>query len=546
MSIPTPTQNCHFATSQGRRSYQEDRVTCDLNFTIPLSGGGDIEEVMIGAVAVFDGHIGSSASNMAARIFLDKFMLNLNNNSIEQSSDLKEILKSSLVTTINDIDAEFTKARTILVAFEYHLYAGSTALIYNNHVLVANVGDSKAFLCYQKEISHENGAASLGGLFAKELTSDHNAHRLDEKARVEASGGVFKSILDFVPLLMGHFPMTRAIGDVPLKRYGIIADPEVTDWLSLTSKDEFLVVASDGIFESVTPQAVCDFLNEVEDYSNPSLLAHQLIQKAYLEGSNDNLSVVLVPLGPLVDDLSVVSSSTEYIGLSQVVKVKHMKRLATCTDDGYVDYIRNQDSFHLGYDVWTIGQTTVDLIVSTPDVFELTNYEALRLIKRISYSDKYSIFRNAGMAEQCIGLPDSGVIEKMNRLTTFTDNGYADYIRNRDALHLGTIGMAEMCIELSQLVKIKQMKKFATCTKYVLADYVRSRDTFGLGFHGIELLKLVRLLMSIDPDLRIGVGEALRHSYFVGFRYIGMYSYFTFLTFAVLLDRIWYGLKGAG
>uniref|UniRef100_M1C0H3 Protein phosphatase 1K, mitochondrial n=1 Tax=Solanum tuberosum TaxID=4113 RepID=M1C0H3_SOLTU len=193
-----------------------------------------------------------------------------------------------------------------MVAFEYHLYAGSTAvvaLIYNNHVLVANVD-----------------AASLGDLFAKELTSDHNAHRLDEKARVEASGGVFKSILDFVPLLMGHFPMTRAIGDVPLKKYdflkavnlfnalqflfhdyisvyGIIADPEVTDWLSLTSKDEFLVVASDGIFESVTPQAVCDFLNEVEDYSNPSLLAHQLIQKAYLEGSNDNLSVVLVPWG---------------------------------------------------------------------------------------------------------------------------------------------------------------------------------------------------------------------------------------------------------
>ncbi|KAK4714960.1 hypothetical protein R3W88_020867 [Solanum pinnatisectum] len=250
MSIPTPTQNCHFATSQGRRSYQEDRVTRDLNFTIPLlARGNDIEEVRVGAVAVFDGHIGSSASDMAARIFLDKFM----------------------------------------VAFEYHLYAGSTSvvvLIYNNHVLVANVGDSKAFLCSQKEISHEDGAASLGGLFAKELTSDHNAC-------------VFKSILDFVPLLMGHFPMTRAIGDVSLKRYDFLKAliPEVTDWQSLTSKDEFLAVASDGIFESVTPQAVCDFLNEVEDYSNPSLLAHQLIQKAYLEGSNDNLSVVLVPLG---------------------------------------------------------------------------------------------------------------------------------------------------------------------------------------------------------------------------------------------------------
>ncbi|KAL3364705.1 hypothetical protein AABB24_013472 [Solanum stoloniferum] len=231
----------------------------------------------------------------------------------------------------------------------------------------------------------------------------------------------------------------------------------------------------------------------------------------------------------------------QYIGLSQVVKVKHMKRLTTCTDDGYVDYIRNQDLFHLG---------------------------------------------NAGMAEQCIGLPDSVVIEKMNRLTTCTDNGYVDYICNRDPLHLGlqdvellklvrlllkadpnqrievdeslrhlyfgdsrptsTIGMTELCIELSQLVKIKQMKKLATCTEYVLADYVHSRDTFGLRFHGVELLKLVRLLMSIDPDLRIGVDEALQHSYFVGFRYTDMYSYFTFLTFVVLLGSIWYGLKGAG
>ncbi|KAF3613206.1 hypothetical protein FXO38_36385, partial [Capsicum annuum] len=78
---------------------------------------------------------------------------------------------------------------------------------------------------------------------------------------------------------------------------GIIADPEITDWLSLASKDKFLVVSSDGIFERLTPQEVCDFLNEVEDHSDASLLAQQLIQKAYLEGSKDNLSVILVTLG---------------------------------------------------------------------------------------------------------------------------------------------------------------------------------------------------------------------------------------------------------
>ncbi|KAK4341887.1 hypothetical protein RND71_037703 [Anisodus tanguticus] len=281
MSIPKPTQNCHFASLEGRKCYQEDRVTCDLNLKIPLFGHNGLEEVKFGAVAVFDGHVGPMASEMASHIFLDKFMLNLNS-SIEQSSNLKELLKSSL---------HYSKR---------HRYSGSTAvvaLIYNNHVLVANVGNSKAFLCSQKNISREAGAASLAGLHAEELTRDHNVHRLDERARIEASEGVLKIDHDFVPLFMSHVPMTRAIGVVTWKRYGVIANPEMTDWRSLTSKDEFLVVASDGIFESLAPQKVCDFLNEVEDHSDPSLLAQQLIQKAYLEGSSDNLSVVLVPLG---------------------------------------------------------------------------------------------------------------------------------------------------------------------------------------------------------------------------------------------------------
>ncbi|XP_009605873.1 putative protein phosphatase 2C 76 [Nicotiana tabacum] len=286
------TQDCEFASIQGRRKYQEDRVTCNLDLSIPFfkPDDGGLDVVGVGVVAVFDGHIGSAASDMASKLFLEKFILK---SYAEQSSNYREFLNSSLVQTIEEIDAEFSK-----VALEHELYSGSTAVvavIYNNsHVLVANVGDSKAFIC--------------SGSSAKELTRDHNAYRLEERARVEASGGVFThSYNNNVPdLLMGHFPMTRAIGDVSLKKYGIIATPEVTDWLHLTSEDEYLVVASDGIFESLSPQKVCDFINQAEDNSDTSLLAQQLVQKAFLEGSSDNLSVVLVQLGvervsPVVD-----------------------------------------------------------------------------------------------------------------------------------------------------------------------------------------------------------------------------------------------------
>nr|XP_016481547.1 PREDICTED: putative protein phosphatase 2C 76 [Nicotiana tabacum] len=280
---PIPTKSCHFASNKWRRSYQEDRITCDLDLKIPFSGH---KEINIGVVAVFDGHIGEYASEMASKIFLEKFKFHLKNYN---GHEFMEFLKTSLVKTIEEIDTEFSK-----IAIEHELYSGSTAvvaLIYNNHVLVANVVDSKAFIC-----SKNDQRGELAGDLVNELTRDHNALRLDERARIEASGGKFSRTFNDVPLLNGHFPMTRAIGNVPLKKYGIIATPEVTDWVNLTSKDEFLVVSSDGIFESLSPQKVCDFLNKVEHYSDPSILAKDLILKAFLEGSTDNLSVVLVPL----------------------------------------------------------------------------------------------------------------------------------------------------------------------------------------------------------------------------------------------------------
>lgn len=62
-------------------------------------------------VVVFDGF---SPSDAASRFLLQKFMLQLNN-SIEPYSDLKEILKSSLVLAINEIDTKYSEARTKLV-----------------------------------------------------------------------------------------------------------------------------------------------------------------------------------------------------------------------------------------------------------------------------------------------------------------------------------------------------------------------------------------------------------------------------------------------
>ncbi|KAK3193711.1 hypothetical protein Dsin_025021 [Dipteronia sinensis] len=50
-----------------------------------------------------------------------------------------------------------------------------------------------------------------------------------------------------VPRVNGQLAVSRAIGDLSYKRYGVISAPEVTDWQSLTANDSYLVAASDGV-----------------------------------------------------------------------------------------------------------------------------------------------------------------------------------------------------------------------------------------------------------------------------------------------------------
>ncbi|KAG5006599.1 hypothetical protein JHK82_024542 [Glycine max] len=112
-----------------------------------------------------------------------------------------------------------------------NLHLGSTAtivLVADNNILVANIGDFKAIL----DIGVETG----GG-------------------QVQNWGGV--------PRINGQLAITRAIGDILFKSYGVIYAPEVIDWQPLTANDGYLVVASDGVFEKMNVQDVCDLLWEV-------------------------------------------------------------------------------------------------------------------------------------------------------------------------------------------------------------------------------------------------------------------------------------------
>ncbi|MFS7888831.1 putative protein-serine/threonine phosphatase [Helianthus anomalus] len=155
-------------------------------------------------------------------------------------------------------------------AFKKKYSAGSTAsvvlLLNNEELLIGNVGDSRVILC------------------------------------AEGAGGF---VLDWdVPRVNGILAVSRAIGDVSLKRYGVIAEPEMVSWRNMTAIDGYLVISSDGVFESLTLENVCQHIEDEETGTTtdrfpflPSYsLAYCIVKTAMERGSSDNLSAIVVPL----------------------------------------------------------------------------------------------------------------------------------------------------------------------------------------------------------------------------------------------------------
>eukprot|EP01018_Ginkgo_biloba_P025526 Gb_22266 [translate_table: standard] len=116
-----------------------------------------------------------------------------------------------------------------------------TALIKDGCLVVGNAGDCRAVLC-------------RGGN-AEALTCDHRAEREEERKRIENLGG-YVDIHHGAWRVQGTLAVSRSIGDLHLKEW-ISAEPE-TKKLPITSDCEFLIMASDGLWEKVSNQEAVD------------------------------------------------------------------------------------------------------------------------------------------------------------------------------------------------------------------------------------------------------------------------------------------------
>ncbi|CAL9116272.1 unnamed protein product [Musa textilis] len=265
----------------GRRRVMEDAVAVAPGF----AGGGGAAAVY-DFFGVYDGHGGTRVAQ-ACRERLHVVLAEevAAGGWPRAEGRWREVMTASF----SRVDAEVEAA----AQGEAERTVGSTAVVAvvgTKRIVVANCGDSRAVL-------------SRGGA-AVPLSFDHKADRPDEMERVEAAGG---RVINWDGYrVLGVLATSRSIGDCYLKPF-VISEPDVTV-TERTEKDEFLILASDGLWDVVSNEAACKIARQCLNGRMARMFpdavggctaaeaAALLAELAISRGSEDNISVVVVEL----------------------------------------------------------------------------------------------------------------------------------------------------------------------------------------------------------------------------------------------------------
>ncbi|XP_010907168.1 probable protein phosphatase 2C 35 isoform X2 [Elaeis guineensis] len=298
-AIPSHHLFLEFASLSQRGHYPEfpDRENQDvLCIKTELQGNPNLH-----LFAVFDGH-GQFGAQCAA-FARDRLVEHLSGDTRLLDDPVKSFNSAFLAANAELHDSEIDDSMS-----------GTTAiavLVCGDSLVVANVGDSRAV-----------AGIFNGGLFvAENLSCDQTPFRKDEYERVRQCGARVLSV-DQVegtrdpdiqswgdeesndgdpPRLWvqhGMYPgtaFTRSVGDLTAESIGVIAVPEVMT-VKITPNHLFFVVASDGVFEFLSSQAVVDMVCRHKDLQDACSAIAAESYRMWLEHEDrtDDITIIVV------------------------------------------------------------------------------------------------------------------------------------------------------------------------------------------------------------------------------------------------------------
>ncbi|KAI6063240.1 Protein phosphatase 1L [Aix galericulata] len=158
--------------------------------------------------------------------------------------------------------------------------AGTTcliALLSDKELTVANVGDSRGVLC------DKDGNAIP-------LSHDHKPYQLKERKRIKRAGGFISFNGSW--RVQGILAMSRSLGDYPLKNLNVvIPDPDILTFDLDKLQPEFMILASDGLWDAFSNEEAVRFIKERLD--EPHFGAKSIVLQSFYRGCPDNITVMV-------------------------------------------------------------------------------------------------------------------------------------------------------------------------------------------------------------------------------------------------------------
>lgn len=147
-------------------------------------------------------------------------------------------------------------------------------------------------------------------------------------------------------------------------------------------------------------------------------------------------------------------------------------------------WYKGSTSTTLKYDMWSVGVVILEMILGSPNVFQINAVTRLLLDRHLegwNESLKELAYKLRSLIEMCILIPGSS----------------SKYYHVGGTKHKSGVSPASW-----------------KCSEEFFSHQIKSRDPLKLGFTDIRALRLVRQLLLWDAEDRLSIDEALQHPYF--------------------------------
>jgi len=260
---------------QGGRKYMEDRYICIDNVKEISPDTQYPQGDHFAFFAVYDGHAGFRAADICKES-LHKIIL-----------DEPEFGSGNVTKAIQDGLTNMDKQIIEKGSTEGWTEGCCVSLLMliDNVLYTANLGDSHIVLSQMR--------STIEGVI---LSETHKASEPSEKQRITEAGGMVMKNRVF-----GDLSISRALGDLnykqPKQEANYVSDQAYIQKTVLSPINEFLIVASDGLWDTFTFQEAVEYVyhhRKEDPNTTPQAIAKLLLSESQKRGSQDNISIIVI------------------------------------------------------------------------------------------------------------------------------------------------------------------------------------------------------------------------------------------------------------